>query len=111
MLRVKDVLFRISGMLILISTALYLFIPAVAPWLMAFSVGAFSAIILSNPYPGKSIRGKRLFNFQIFACILMIVATYLMFRQRNEWVLAMAIGAVFLLYAVLMIPRELEKEK
>lgn len=109
--RVKDVLFRISGILILLSVVLYLFIPTVVPWLMAVSVVMFTAITLTNPYPGKSLRGKRLFNFQLFSCILMIVATYLMFRERNEWVLAMIVGAVFLLYASVMIPRELEKEK
>lgn len=109
--RVKDSLFRISGILILLSAVLYLFIPVVAPWIMALSVAVFSAVTISNPYPGKSIRGKRLFNFQIFSCILMIVATYLMFRERNEWALAMIIGAILLLYAVVMIPRELEKEK
>ena len=109
--RVKDVLFRISGILILLSAVLYLFIPAVAPWIMALSVAVFSAITFTNPYPGKSIRGKRLFNFQLFSCISMIVATYLMFRERNVWVLAMIIGAIFLLYASVMIPRELEKEK
>jgi len=40
----------------------------------------------------------------------MIVATYLMFRQRNEWALVMLCGAVFMLYAAVMIPRELERE-
>lgn len=109
--RVKDVLFRISGILILLSAGLHLAIPTVAPWVMAFSVVVFTAITLTNPYPGKSIRGKRLFNFQLFSCILMIVATYLMFRERNEWVLAMIVSAIFLLYASVMIPRELEREK
>jgi hypothetical protein len=111
MYHVKDILFRISGILILLSAVLHLFAPVVAPWIMAFSVVVFSAVTLTNPYPGKSIRGKRLFNFQLFSCVLMIVATWLMFRERNEWVLAMIISAVFLLYAAVMIPRELEKEK
>lgn len=111
MQRVKDILFRISGILILVSAALHLFVPVVAPWIMAFSVAVFTAVTLTNPYPGKSIRGKRLFNFQLFSCILMIVATWLMFRERNEWALAMVTGAIFLLYAAVMIPRELEKEK
>ena len=108
---VKDVIFRISGILIFLSAVLFLFLPAVAPWVMALSVAAFSVITFTNPYPGKSIRGKRLFNFQLFSCISMIIATYLMFRERNEWVLAMIVGAIFLLYASVMIPRELEKEK
>lgn len=109
--RVKDVLFRVSGILILFSAVLHLSMPTVAMWVMAFSVAVFTVVTLTSPYPGKSIRGKRLFNFQVFSCILMIVATYLMFRERNEWVLAMLVGAIFLLYAALMIPRELEKEK
>ncbi len=109
--RTKDVLFRISGILILLSAALYLAMPVEARWVMAAAVAVFSATTIASPYPGRSLRGKRLFNFQLFACIAMIVGTYLMFRERNEWVLAMVIGAIFLLYAAFMIPRELEKEK
>jgi len=107
----KDFLFRLSGMLILLSVAFYMFLPDLAPWIMSVSVLIFSAITISNPYPGKSVRGKRLFNFQIFSCLLMIAATYLMFKQRNEWVLLMIAAAIFMLYAVIAIPKELDKEK
>jgi|SRR5690554_3711611 Na+-translocating ferredoxin:NAD+ oxidoreductase RnfD subunit len=107
----KDMLLRISGIVILLSAALHLIVPAVAPWIMTFAVALFSVITVTTPYPGKSIRGKRLFNFQVFSCLLMVVATYLMFRQRNEWVLLMVAGAVFQLYASIVIPKELEKEK
>ncbi len=107
----KETIYQISGILILISAILYLFIPLVAPWIMAISVLAFSVITALSPYPGKSIRGKRLFNFQIFACMLMIVSTYLMFRNNNLWTLSMIIGAIFLLYSAITIPKELEKEK
>ena len=110
MCNTKDILLRISGIFILLSAILYLFIPVVAPWMMAVAVALFSVVMLTNPYPGKSIRGKRLFNFQLFACVLMIVATYLMFRQRSEWPLVMICGAIFLLYAAIVIPRELGKE-
>ncbi|NLX66664.1 MAG: hypothetical protein GXZ19_07850 [Bacteroidales bacterium] len=109
--RVKNLLLRISAVLILLSAVFYLFIPDVAPWIMAFSVVIFTLMTFMNPYPGKSIRGKRLFNFQLFSCISMIVATYLMFKERNEWALVMIVGAIFLFYAAVMIPRELEKEK
>ena len=107
----KDFLFRLSGMLILLSVAFYMFLPDLAPWIMSVSVRIFSAITISNPYPGKSVRGKRLFNFQVFSCLLMIAATYLMFKQRNEWVLLMIAAAIFILYAVIAIPKELDKEK
>ena len=107
----KDFLFRLSGMLILLSVAFYMFLPDLAPWIMSVSVLIFSAITISNPYPGKSVRGKRLFNFQVFSCLLMIAASYLMFKQRNEWVLLMIAAAIFMLYAVIAIPKELDKEK
>ena len=107
----KNILLQISGILILLSALLYLFIPVVAPWIMAFAVALFSVITVTTPYPGKSIRGKRLFNFQLFSCLFMIVATYLMFRSRNEWVLIMVVGAVLQLYASIVIPKELKNEK
>jgi len=107
----KDILLRVSAIFILLSAALHLFVPAIAPWIMTFAVALFSVLTVTNPYPGKSIRGKRLFNFQLFSCLLMVVATYLMFRQRNEWALAMMVAAVFLLYAAIVIPKELDKEK
>ncbi len=87
-----------------------MFYPVIAPWIMAFSVALFSVITVTSPYPGKSIRGKRLFNLQILSCLLMIVASYLMFKNRSEWVLIMVAGAVFLLYSSFVLPRELEKE-
>lgn len=106
----KDTLYKISGTLILVAAATYAFAPLVAPWIMAFAVSAFTAVTATNPYPGKSMRGKRLFNFQILSCLFMVAATYLMFRGRNEWVLAMIVGAVFLLYAAVVMPRELDRE-
>ena len=107
----KDILYQISGVLILLSAVLYMLLPVVAAWIMAGSIIVFSIITVMNPYPGKSIRGKRLFNFQIFACVFMIAATYLMFVQRMEWVLAMVAGAILKLYSSVVIPKELEKEE
>ena len=41
----------------------------------------------------------------------MVVATYLMFKHRNEWVLAMVSAAVCMIYAAIVLPKELAKEK
>jgi hypothetical protein len=107
----KSILFKISGILILLSALLFMFYPLAASWVMAFSVALFSVITFTSPYSGKSIRGKRLYNFQILSCLLMIAATYLMFKNRNEWVLVMVAGGIFLLYSSYVLPKELEKEK
>ena len=106
----KELISQISAIFILLSAFGYLFIPSIAPWVMIIAVIVFSYTIITTPYPGKSIRGKRLFNFQVIACVLFIVATYLMFRNKNEWVLLLISGAVFLFYAAVFMPKEYEKE-
>ncbi len=111
MRNVKDILYRLSGILILFSALFYLFEPVIASWVMAVSVLIFTVVTVTTPYPGKSIRGKRLFNFQVIACMLMIASTYLMFKQRSEWPLFMLIGAILLLYSVILIPKVLESEE
>jgi len=111
MSKVKDVFFRVAGVIILFAAAGYGFMPTVVPWIMAVGVAAFTVITIITPYPGKSIRGKRLYNFKLLSCILMAVSTYLMFRQRNEWAMVMLVAMVFLLYSALTLPKEFEKEK
>ena len=111
MRKVKDIVYRLSGILILFSALLYLFEPVVASWIMAVSVVAFTVVTVTTPYPGKSLRGRRLFNFQVIACLLMIASAYLMFKQRNEWPLFMIIGAILLLYSTILMPKVLESEK
>lgn len=111
MRNLKDILYRLSGVLILFSALFYLFEPVVASWIMAVSVVVFTVVTVTTPYPGKSLRGRRLFNFQVVACLLMIASTYLMFKQRNEWPLFMLIGAILLLYSAILIPRILKSEK
>lgn len=106
----KDHIYKISAVLILLSAMFFFSHPEVASWTMAASVVVFSITTALTPYPGKSIRGKRLFNFQIISCLLMFVSVYLMFANNNAWPLAMIIAAIFLLYAAVFIPKELKKE-
>ena len=107
----KSVLYRISAILILVFIVAYSFQPVIAVWGMVVSVSLFSAITLTNPYPGKSIRGKRLFNFQVLACLLMVVATFLMYIGRNEWPLLLLISAILFLYSSILLQKEIDKEK
>lgn len=107
----KDIIYRASALFILIFTIAYSFIPEWSVWGMVVSVSLFSAITLSSPYPGKSKRGKRLFNFQVFACLLMVVSTFLMYKRVNEWPLALLISAIFLLYSAFALEKELKKEE
>ena len=107
---IKSLLYKVSAILILVFTVLYSFQPTIAVWGMVVGVSLFSAITMTNPYPGKSVRGKRLFNFQVFACVLMVVATFLMYKGRNEWPVLLLISAIFLFYSSFVLQKELDKE-
>lgn len=107
---IKSTLYKASALLILVFTVLYSFQPTIAVWGMVVSVSLFSTLTVTNPYPGKSVRGKRLFNFQVFACVLMVVATYLMYIKRNEWPILLLVSAIFLLYSSFVLEKELDKE-
>ncbi len=108
---IKNILYNASAILILIVTIVYSFQPTIAVWGMVVGVSMFSAITVTNPYPGKSVRGKRLFNFQVFACVLMVVAVFLMYKGRNEWPVLLLISAIFLFYSSIVMQKELDKEK
>lgn len=97
--------------MILVFTVAYSFLPEVSVWGMMICVSLFSAITLTTPYPGKNLRGKRLFNFQVIACLLMLIATFLMYKGRNEWPVLLLISAFLLFYSSIVLSKELEKEK
>lgn len=107
----KDFIFKLSALLILVAAISYIFNPVVAAYIMAIGVIGFGVITFKNPYPGKSLRGKRLFTIQIFSIAFMAISTYLMFVQKNEWVVSMLVAAFMLLYTTFMLSREYEKEK
>lgn len=109
--RNKSLLYKISAVLILVAAILFLFFPDIAPYVMIAGVAGFGAVTFTTPYLGESIRGKRLFNMQIFSVILMAVSTYLMFIKINEWVIPMLIAAILLLYSSMLLPRIYEQEK
>ncbi len=107
----KELLYKVSAVLILLSAVLYIEVPTVASWIMIVSVVVFSIITMKSPYSGQSIRGKRLFGMQIISCFIMLAASYLMYLGDNLWALAMLIATVILFYTSIFIPKELEKEK
>lgn len=107
----KNFIFKASAILILISALTNLFNPTVASYTMIVGVFFYTLTTFMTPYPGKSFRGKRLYNIQIFGVIFMIVSAYLMFVGRNEWVVTMLVAAVLTLYTSYLLPKVYSKEK
>lgn len=109
--KIKIIIFQLSAILILSAAVLYTFDPDVAKYTMIIGVAGYAATTFTTPYPGKSIRGKRMFNIMIFAVLLMAVAAYLMFAGMKQWIICLFIAAVLTLYGSIMLPRIYKKEQ
>ena len=106
----KNIVYPISALLILLAAVIYYFLPDVARYVMIVGVIGLAAVTFTSPYPGKSIRGKRLFNMQVFAVILMAVSAVLMYMMMNQWVVPLLLSAILIFYSSILLPKELEKE-
>lgn len=109
--QIKNTIFRISAILILIAAIIYYFDPNISKYVMLVGVAGFGATTFTTPYPGKSLRGKRLFNIQIFAVLLMAVATFLMFANIDAWVVALLVSAILTLYSSIILSITYKKEQ
>jgi hypothetical protein len=107
----KDFIFKLSAILILIAAVAYMFNPLVASYIMVAGVVGFTITTFMTPYPGKSIRGKRLYNIQVFGIVFMVMATYLMFVRMNEWVVPMLIAGILISYSSILLPKVYDKEE
>lgn len=108
--KIKNIFFKISAILILLSAIVYAFAPLVAKYAIIIGAAGFTATTFTTPYPGKSLRGKRLFNMQVFAAILMVVSAYLMFVDMKEWVVTLLIAALLTLYSTIVLSITYKKE-
>ncbi len=109
--KVKDLFFKVSAILIVVAAIFYYSDSTIAKYIMAIGVAGFAATTFTSPYPGKSLRGKRLFNIQILAVILMAVSAFLMFNKTDGWVVTMLIAAVLTLYCSIVLPLIYKKEQ
>lgn len=108
--KLKHIFFQISALLIVVAASLQMFEPDIAKYLMIIGAAGFAAIVFTSPYPGKSIKGKRIFNFQIFAAILIVVSAYLMFVKVTYWPITLLVAALLTLYSSIRLPQIYKKE-
>lgn len=104
-------MFYISAILVLISTALFITKWDYAPYLFAIGASGVAVYYLSTPYEGSNTRLKRLHRYEVFTAILLVVTSYLMFRNRPEWIVTLTIGAFLQLYTTFVHSWEEKKEK
>lgn len=109
--KVKNIIFQMSAILIVLSAIIHSFDTTVAKYSLIAGAAGFIFSTFTTPYPGKSLRGKRMFNIQVFAALLMAVAAYLMYIDYKGWVVVLFIAAIQTLYCAFMLPRIYKQEQ
>lgn len=103
---VKTSIYNFSGILVIVGAVLYLTHWMYAPYLFALGTAGIAIVYLTTPYRELDFRRRRLHRFNVFAGILMIVSSALMFRNRTEWVACLFIAAVLQLYTAFVTPKK-----
>lgn len=96
----KDGLFIIAALLILISAVLLMEEYAWARFSLTVGIIMYIAHRAIDAYRGNDFRLKRLNRMHAFNALLLILAVYLVFKGSNTWIVALLIVAVVELYVV-----------
>lgn len=103
--RTRTILFAAAGLLVLTGATSYLSHWVAAPYLFAVGSAGISICYLTLPVKDLDFRSRRLHRWNVFAGLLMIVASGLMFNERKEWILCLTIAAFLQLYTSFAMPR------
>ncbi|MDP4278039.1 MAG: hypothetical protein Q8914_10475 [Bacteroidota bacterium] len=97
--KLKSVTFVLGAVLILVSSVLVM--EHVQWGKYAFAIGAALYIInrKNQNYEGFDFRLRRLNRFNFINSILLVVISYLQFKDRNYWVILLLIVAILEMYA------------
>ncbi len=107
----KETLFQLSALLVVIGAALPIFVQETwVPYVFAVGAAGMSITRLITPYRGKNFRLRRLVMMELLATLMLLFASYLMFRGGNDWIVLLTISAFLQLYTSIMIPQERKRD-
>lgn len=96
--RTRTIIYTIAALLLLAGALLHLTQWMLAPYLFAVGAAGIAVCYLTIPVKGLGFRERRLHRLNIFAGLLMIFASGLMFSDHKEWVLCLTIAAILQVY-------------
>lgn len=111
-MKMINILYKVGAVVLLLGAALKMAFPQEAAYIYTAGALLFAvAQFFARPRSRSFVLRRLVFQQQIGA-ICLVAAGVLMFTHvRNEWIVAMFIGALFELYTSFRIPQEIEKEK
>lgn len=111
-MKVINILYKVGAVVLLVGAVLKMALPVYAAYIYTAGALLFAVMQFLGRPRTKSFVLRRLVFQQQIGAICLVAAGVLMFTHvRNEWIVAMFLGALFELYTSFRIPQELEKEK
>lgn len=109
-MKIREILFGLGALLLLVGAVLKMSYGDVASYVYTFGATLFAIMQYINRVRGGSFALRRLVTMQMIGSFALVAAGVLMFtHHRNEWMVAMSIGALLELYTAFRIPGEMEK--
>ena len=99
----------ISATAVLLSATLYIIEPFYTRYIFACGAAGMAIARLSQHYQGSNTRIKRLYRNQKIASLMIVGASYLMFKPGNQWIPILLAAAFIELYASFTLAK-IEKE-
>ncbi|MDR2138378.1 MAG: hypothetical protein LBP50_02345 [Tannerella sp.] len=94
----RNIVFAVSGILVLTGAVLYPGKWMAVPYLFAAGAAGVTVCYLTVPSPPSDFRTRRLNRWNSLAGLALIAASVFMFRQRMEWVAFLLISALIQIY-------------
>lgn len=94
------ILEQIAYIAILLAAGLYLWLPVVAPWLMAAGGLAITACHLYQKYGTGDLRQRRNRRLRHILGLLYMATAYFMWRGGMDWVVLLLIAVVIEIYTL-----------
>ena len=104
--KARTIIFNIAGLLILAGAVSFLTKWFLAPYLFAVGAAGIAVSYLTMPTQDMNFRRRRLHRYNIFAGLLCIFASALMFSGRKEWMICLTISALLQLYTAFVTPKK-----
>lgn len=111
-MKIIDTLYRLGAITLLIGAVMKLTFPIYAQYIYTIGAILFAVMQFIGRHKEGNFVLRRLVFQQQIGGICLVASGVLMFTHiRNEWIVAMFIGALFQLYTAYRIPQEIEKSK
>lgn len=104
--QIRNIIFSLSGLLVLVGAVLYLTQWMYAPYLFAVGSSGIAVCYLTLSAKEMGLRQRRLHRSNVIAGLLMICASGFMFKDRTEWILCLTIAAILQVYTAFVSPKE-----